>query len=102
MTRKGKRIYVQEKLTAKVLQRCKVIKSTDGSKELYYDPVRRRFIELKERSKMESERYYPPLAAKKISLVDTLVMWSSVKVKVSVVYDREKDQIISEIKRLDK
>ena len=98
MARRGKRIYVQEKLTAKVLQRCRIIKSADNTKTLYYDPKRRRFVELKDKPKMD----YPPLVAKRISLVNTLAVWSNVKVRVSVVYDRETDQIISNIKRLDK
>jgi len=101
MNRKGKRIYVQERLTARVLQRCRIIKSADNTKTLYYDPVRRRFIELREKNQEEDQRYYPPLVAKRISLVDTLVVWSKVRVKVQVVYDRESDQIISNIQRLD-
>ena len=51
--------------------------------------------------KAQEKRYYPPLVAKKISLVDTLVMWSSVKVKVQVTYNRETDQIETNIERLD-
>ena len=102
MNRKGKKIYVQERLTAKVLQRCKVIRSCDGSSQLYYDPVRRRIIKLRERPKMETEREYPPFVAKQISLVNTLAVWSNVKVRVQVTYNRETDEIISNIERLDK
>jgi len=102
MNRKGKKIYIQDRITASVIQRCRVIKSADNTKTLYYDPKRRRFIELREKDQREDQRYYPPLVAKQITLVNTLAVWSNVKVRVSVVYDREKDQIISKIERLDK
>jgi len=106
MNRKAKRIYVQERLTAKVLQRCRIIKSADNTKTLYYDPLRRRFIELKEKEKervrMEKERYYPPVAGTKVELIDTIVVYSNVWVKIRVTYDKEKDEIISDIQRLNK
>ena len=89
-----------------MLQRCRVLKSCDGSAQLYFDPVRNRLIKVrpKERPKEETRetRYYPPLVAKRISLVDTYVAWDTVRVQVKVVYDRETDEIISDIKRLDK
>ena len=102
MNRKGKRIYMQDRLTASVLQRCRVIKSCDGSKELYYDPKRRRFIKLREQEKKENQRYYPPVAGTKVELIDTIVVYSNVWVKIKVVYDKETDEIISDIQRLKK
>jgi len=106
MVRKGRKIYLQERITAQVLQRCRVIKSADGQSTLYFDPVRARLIKVRPKEKPKEEtketRYYPPLVAKRISLVDTYVAWDTVRVQVKVVYDRETDEIISDIKRLDK
>jgi len=48
------------------------------------------------------ESHYPPLTAKEVKLVDTLAIWSGVKVKVQVIYDRETDRVLSSIERLDK